>query len=81
MDLDLAAVDVDDLALVPVVPPVARVDGVAQRQRLSPVLARTAPWAAELDNVERAQVIRFAWQQYSTVLQSGNAEMILSATG
>jgi len=38
-------------------------------------------WAADLDNVERAQVIRFAWQQYSSVLQSGNAEMLLSAIG
>jgi len=34
-----------------------------------------------LEVAERSQVIRFAWQQYSTVLQSGNAEMILSAVG
>ena len=37
--------------------------------------------ATELDNAERAQVIRYAWQQYSSVLQSGSAEMILSAIG
>ena len=30
---------------------------------------------------ERTQVLRFAWQQYSNVLQAGNAEMILSAMG
>ena len=30
---------------------------------------------------ERTQVLRFAWQQYSNVLQAGNAEMILSAVG
>ena len=34
-----------------------------------------------LEDSERSQLIRFAWQQYSTVLQSGNAEMILSAVG
>ena len=38
-------------------------------------------WGLGLDLVERAQVIRHAWQQYSCVLQSGNAEMILSALG
>ena len=32
-------------------------------------------------DTERSQVIRFAWQQYSTALQAGNAEMILSAIG
>ena len=34
-----------------------------------------------LEGAERTQLLRYAWQQYSTVLQSGNAEMILSATG
>ena len=34
-----------------------------------------------LDGAERTQLLRFAWQQYSTVLQAGNAEMILSAVG
>jgi hypothetical protein len=34
-----------------------------------------------MDDAERAMVIRFAWQQYSRVLQSGNAEMILSSIG
>jgi hypothetical protein len=38
-------------------------------------------WGLGLDAVERSQVIRHAWQQYSCVLQSGNAEMILSASG
>ena len=38
-------------------------------------------WGAGLDSAERSRVIRFAWQQYSTVLQSGNAEMLLSALG
>ena len=38
-------------------------------------------WASEADEVERARIIRHAWQQYSNVLQSGNAEMILSAVG
>ena len=34
-----------------------------------------------LDGVERTNFLRLAWQQYSTVLQSGNAEMVLSAVG
>jgi hypothetical protein len=38
-------------------------------------------WGLNLELVERSQVIRHAWQQYSCVLQSGNAEMILSALG
>ena len=38
-------------------------------------------WAVDLDDAERSKVMRFAWHQYSSVLQSGNAEMILSATG
>ena len=38
-------------------------------------------WGLELDPAERSNVIRYAWQQYSTVLQSGNAEMIFSANG
>ena len=38
-------------------------------------------WAAELEDAERSKVIRHAWQQYSCTLQSGNAEMILSAIG
>ena len=38
-------------------------------------------WASEADEVERARIIRHAWQQYSNVLQSGDAEMILSAVG
>ena len=38
-------------------------------------------WGLGLDSADRSRVIRYAWQQYSTVLQSGNAEMILSAIG
>ena len=38
-------------------------------------------WGLELDDADRSRVIRYAWQQYSNVLQSGNAEMILSAVG
>ena len=30
---------------------------------------------------ERSEIIRYAWQQFSTVLQTGNSEMILSALG
>ena len=38
-------------------------------------------WVADMDDAERSKVIRHAWQQYSCILQSGNAEMILSAIG
>ena len=38
-------------------------------------------WGVDADPAERSQIIRFAWQQYSCTLQSGNAEMILSAVG
>jgi hypothetical protein len=38
-------------------------------------------WAAGVDEAERSGVIRYAWQQLSNALQSGNAEMILSAIG
>ena len=37
--------------------------------------------AVGLEDAERSKAIRYAWQQYSTVLQTGNAEMILSAIG
>ena len=42
---------------------------------------RSDSWGLELDDADRSKVIRYAWQQYSNVLQSGNAEMILSAVG
>ena len=45
------------------------------------VWAFVRSWGLELDQAERCNVIRYAWQQYSTVLQSGNAEVILSANG
>jgi len=38
-------------------------------------------WAAGVDETERSGVIRHAWQQLSNALQTGNAEMILSAIG
>ena len=44
-------------------------------------LAFVRSWASEADEADRARIIRYAWQQYSNVLQSGNAEMILSAVG
>ena len=44
-------------------------------------MAIVGSWGLEMDAADRAKVIRYAWQQYSTVLQSGNAEMILSANG
>ena len=44
-------------------------------------MAFVRSWGLEMDAAERSKVIRYAWQQYSTVLQSGNAEMILSASG
>ena len=34
-----------------------------------------------LDDSERAVVLRGVWQRFSTTLQAGNAEMILSAVG
>ena len=34
-----------------------------------------------LDDSERAVVLRGVWQRFSTTLQAGNAEMILSAIG
>ena len=38
-------------------------------------------WGHGLDAGERSEVIRYAWQQFSVILQTGNAEMILSALG
>ena len=38
-------------------------------------------WGLELSPAERSQMIRHAYQQFSTILQTGNAEMILSALG
>ena len=38
-------------------------------------------WGLELSPAERSQMIRYAYQQFSTILQTGNAEMILSALG
>ena len=38
-------------------------------------------WGLLLPPADRSEVIRYAWQQYSAILQAGNAEMILSAVG
>jgi hypothetical protein len=38
-------------------------------------------WGLLLPPEDRSEVIRHAWQQYSAILQAGNAEMILSALG
>ena len=45
------------------------------------MVAYVCSLAADVEDDERSRVIRYAWQQFSDVLQSGNAEMILSATG
>jgi hypothetical protein len=38
-------------------------------------------WGHGLPAGEDSEVIRYAWQQFSTLLQNGNAELILSAVG
>ena len=38
-------------------------------------------WGYGLPPGERSEVIRFAWQQLSALLQIGNAEIILSSRG
>ena len=38
-------------------------------------------WGAASEGAERSEVIRFAWQQLSVLLQAGNADIILSAVG
>ena len=38
-------------------------------------------WGHGLAPAERTEVIRYAWQQFSTIMQTGNAEMLLSAIG
>ena len=44
-------------------------------------LAFVRGWGAAYEGTERSEVIRYAWQQLSCLLQTGNAEMILSAVG
>ncbi len=47
--------------------------------------AETISWvrsrAHELPQDERSEVIRYAWQEFSRILQVGSAEMVLSAIG
>ena len=50
-------------------------------RRAEETVAFVRSWGLELDPADRSRAIRYAWQKYSTVLQSGNAEMILSAVG
>ena len=38
-------------------------------------------WGHGFDPAERSEVIRYAWQEISCLLQVGNAEILLSATG
>ena len=38
-------------------------------------------WGARLEAAERSEVIRFAWQQLSLLVQTGNADLVLSAVG
>ena len=44
-------------------------------------LAFVRSWGAASEGAERSEVIRYAWQQLSLLLQTGNAELILSAVG
>ena len=45
------------------------------------MVAYVRTWGHDFEPAERTQVVRYAWQQLSTLLQVGNAEMILSALG
>ena len=38
-------------------------------------------WGNGYDAGEKTEIIRYGWQQLSTLLQTGNADMVLSATG
>ena len=53
----------------------------AGRRPAEETVAFVRPLGLEMDLAERSKVIRYAWQQYSTILKSGNAEIILSANG
>ena len=54
----------------------------AARGPAEETVAFVRSWGLELDAVERSRAIQYAWQpEYSTLLHSGNAEMILSAIG
>ena len=44
-------------------------------------LAYVRSWGAAAEGSERTDIIRFAWQQLSLLLQAGNAELVLSALG
>ena len=44
-------------------------------------LAFVRGWGAASEGAERSEIVRYAWQQLSILLQTGNAELILSAVG
>ena len=44
-------------------------------------VAYVRSWGAAFEGTERSEVLRFAWQQLSLLLQAGNAELVLSALG
>ena len=44
-------------------------------------LAFVRGWGAACEESERSEVVRYAWQQFSLLLQAGNADLILSAVG
>ena len=44
-------------------------------------VAHVRTWGHGLNPGERSEVIRYGWQQLSSRLQIGNAEMILSSKG
>ena len=44
-------------------------------------LAFVRGWGAACEGAERSEMIRYAWQQCSVLLQAGNADIILSAVG
>ena len=44
-------------------------------------VAYVRSWGCGLEPAERSEVIRYGWQQLSAILQTGNAEMLLSALG
>ena len=44
-------------------------------------LAFVRGWGAACEEAERSEVVRYAWQQFSLLLQAGNADLILSAVG
>ena len=61
--------------------PGVKEQGYPDLDALLKIKKKVRSWGLEFDDADHSKVIRYAWQQYSNVLQSGNAEMILSAVG